>query len=69
MNQTETVQPEVTVMDFGIDGCYSQRAAEIKHKVLKLCGGSEVTVIVLRFVGSYVQSIAIRNQISMCSYS
>ena len=36
LNQTETVQPEVTVMDFGIDGCYSQRAAEIIHKVWKL---------------------------------
>ena len=36
LNQTETVQPEVTVMDFGIDGCYSQRAAEIRYNVLKL---------------------------------
>jgi hypothetical protein len=25
LNQTETVQPEATVMDFGISGCYSQR--------------------------------------------
>ena len=39
LNQTETVQPEVTVMDFGIDGLYSQRAAEIRHKLLKLRWG------------------------------
>jgi len=25
LNQTETVQPEVTIMDFGNDGRYSQR--------------------------------------------
>jgi hypothetical protein len=36
LNQTETVEPEVTVMDFGIDGCYSQRTAEIRNKVWKL---------------------------------
>ena len=38
LNQREIVQPEVTVMDFGIGGCYSQRAAEIRHKVLILRG-------------------------------
>ena len=38
MNQTETVEPEVTVLDFGIYGCYSQRAAEIRNKVWKLRG-------------------------------
>ena len=38
LNQTETVEPEVTVMDSGIDGCYSQRAAEIRNKVWKLRG-------------------------------
>ena len=36
LNQTETVEPEVIVMDFGIDGCYSQRASEIRNKVWKL---------------------------------
>jgi hypothetical protein len=69
LNQTETVHSEVTVMDFGIDSCYSQRADEIGHKVLKLRGGG-VTVMVFTSVGSYFQSIAmIRYQISMCSYS
>ena len=38
MNQREIVQPVVTVMDFGIDGCYSQHAAQIRHKVLLLRG-------------------------------
>ena len=38
LNQREIVQPAVTVMDFGIDGCYSQRAAQIRHKVLILRG-------------------------------
>jgi len=36
LNQMETVEPEVMVMDFGIDCCYSQRAAEIRNKVWKL---------------------------------
>ena len=38
LNQRETVQPEVTVMDFAIGGCYSQCPAEIRQKVLKLRG-------------------------------
>ena len=50
-------------MDFGMDGCYSQRAAEIRNKVWKLRGDwSEVTVMVFGFIG-YVQRIAmIRKQ-------
>jgi len=38
LNQREAVEPEVRVMDFGIDGCYSQRAAEVINKVWKLRG-------------------------------
>ena len=38
LNQTDTVEPEVTVICFGIDGCYCQRAAEIRNKVSKLRG-------------------------------
>ena len=41
LNQTETVLPEVTVMDFGIDGCYSQRATEIRQS-METAGGSEM---------------------------
>ena len=46
-------------MDFGIDGCYSHRAAEIRNKVWKLrVEWNEVTVMVFGFVGCYVQRIA-----------
>jgi len=38
LNQREIVQPVVMGMDFGIDGCYSQRATEIRHRVLILRG-------------------------------
>jgi hypothetical protein len=33
LNQREIVQPEVTVMYFGIGGCYSQRAAELRQSI------------------------------------
>jgi hypothetical protein len=36
LNQREVVQPEVTVMDFGFEGCFPQRASEIRNKLLLL---------------------------------
>ena len=36
LNQREVVQPEVTVMDFGFEGCFSERASEIRNKFLLL---------------------------------
>ena len=33
LNQMETVEPEMTVKDFGIDGCYAQCAAVIRSKL------------------------------------
>ena len=36
LNQTEVVQPEVTVMDFGIDTCFPNQATEIRNKLMLL---------------------------------
>ena len=55
LNQTEIVQPDVPVMDFGIDRCYSQHAAEIRQS-METTGGVN-WVMVFGFDGSYVQHI------------
>ena len=36
LNQREVVQPEVTVMDFGIDTCFPKQASEIRNKLMLL---------------------------------
>jgi hypothetical protein len=36
LNQREVVRPEVTVMDFGFEGCFPQRHSEIRNKLLLL---------------------------------
>ena len=33
----EIVEPEVTVMDFGIDGCYAQYVAVIRNQFHIMC--------------------------------
>jgi len=36
LNQREVVQPIVTIVDYGIEGCHTHRAAEIKYRMLLL---------------------------------
>ena len=38
LNQREDVHPVVTVIDFGIEGCHTQHAAEIRNKIWLLRG-------------------------------